>query len=61
MLTRRYTDILSIVELTLAIIVASLPRLKAPWLKNTRAIKGDLTATVELREDKKSLVTATAK
>jgi hypothetical protein len=59
-LTRRYTDILSMVELTLAIIVASLPGLKAPWLKNTRAIEGDLTATVELREDKKSLVTATA-
>lgn len=59
-LTRRYTDILSMVELTLAIIVASLPGLKAPWLRNTRAIEGDLTATVELREDKKSLVTATA-
>ncbi|CAN9338102.1 unnamed protein product [Alternaria alternata] len=52
--------ILSMVELTLAIIVASLPGLKAPWLRNTRAIEGDLTATVELREDKKSLVTATA-
>ncbi|CAG5138789.1 uncharacterized protein ALTATR162_LOCUS439 [Alternaria atra] len=53
--------ILSMVELALAIIVASLPGLKILWLRDSRGRKRGLTATTELGEDTKSSESGTAR
>jgi hypothetical protein len=51
---------LSMVELALAIIVASLPGLKILWLRDSRGRERGLMATTELEDDTKSSELSTA-